>query len=196
MTAGQEIAALITAHGLWVLIPLAVIEGPVITVVVGGLASLGLVDPLIAFPLLILADLAGDALLYASGRGVRIDRIPLVGRRLQLPRARMVPLVRGMRRHATRLMVLGKLTHAAGFAVLIAAGAARVSVLQFVIVNLLASVPKSLAFFALGYVFGQAQERIGHWLSVGSGAVLLAISLGGGLVLILRHRSRRALPSG
>jgi membrane protein DedA with SNARE-associated domain len=196
MTAGQEIAALIAAHGLWVLIPLAVIEGPVITVVVGGLASLGLVDPALAFALLVLADLAGDSLLYAGGRGLRIDRIPVIGHRLHLPRARIVPLVRGMRRHATRLMVLGKLTHAAGFAVLIAAGAARVSVLQFVVVNLLASLPKTLVFFALGYAFGQAQERIGHWLSVGSGAVVLALAIGGGLALVLRHRSRRALPSG
>lgn len=195
MTAGQEIAALVMAHGLWVLVPLAVLEGPIVTVIVGGLASLGLIDPALAIVLLVLADVAGDAVLYAGGRGLRIDRIPLIGARLRLPRAQLVPLIRGMRRHATRLMVLGKLTHAAGFAVLIAAGAARVSLAQFLVVNLLASVPKTLAFFALGYGFATAQERISHWLSLGSGAVLGVAAVAAGLVLVFRHRARKDLHS-
>lgn len=195
MTAGQEIAALVMAHGLWVLVPLAVLEGPIVTVIVGGLASLGLIEPAVSIILLVLADVAGDCVLYAGGRGLRIGRIPLIGPRLRLPRAQLIPLIRGMRRHATRLMVLGKLTHAAGFAVLIAAGAARVSLTQFLVVNLLASVPKTLAFFALGYAFATAQERISHWLSVGSGAVLGTVAVAALLVVVFRHRARKDLRS-
>lgn len=168
MTAGPELAALIAAHGLAVLLPLAVIEGPVVTLAAGAMASLGLVAPGPALACLIIADLLGDLLIYAGGRGLfrRIGRTR---------RGRLVPLMRAMRQRAGRLLLAGKLTHAAGFAVIAAAGAARVPPGRFIAFSLLGAVPKSAALFALGYGFAQAQDRIAHGL--GWGSALLAAGL-------------------
>lgn len=186
MTIGAEIMGQISTYGLWVLAPLGVIEGPLVTIVAGGLVSLGLLSFWPAFVCLLVADVAGDCLLYAVGRGLRLDRLPLIGPRLRVPRATMVPLVRRVRQNGVRLLILGKLTHAAGFAVLIAAGVARVGIGRFLLANTLASVPKTLALLLAGYLFGQAQERVADWLTVGSGAAVLL--LGG--VLWLAHPRR------
>ena len=68
MTAADSVLQLLQAHGLLLLFPLAVIEGPIVTVVAGWLARLGHFRLEWAMPILILADLVGDSLLYGLGR--------------------------------------------------------------------------------------------------------------------------------
>lgn len=188
MTTGAEVIHQIATHGLWVLAPLGVVEGPVVTIIAGWLVSLGLLPTLPAVVCLVVADVVGDCLLYAAGRGVRLDRLPLIGPRLRVPRDRLVPLVRAIRQNDIRLLVLGKLTHAAGFAVLIAAGVARIGLGRFILTNTLASIPKTLALFVLGYLFGRAHEQMAEWLSYGSATALAALILVAGLWLVHRRR--------
>lgn len=193
MTEG-ELIGLVAAHGLWVIAPLAVLEGPVVSILTGWLVSLSILNPYMAFAVLLVGDVVGDALLYAAGRGARLDKLPLIGPKLRLPRAQMVGLVRGVREHGVRLLVLGKLTHAAGFAVLIAAGAARMNFALFLLVNTLTSIPKTLAFLALGYLFGHAHERIADWLQVGSGVLLAVIAGVAALVWFVKRRAPSCQP--
>jgi membrane protein DedA with SNARE-associated domain len=191
MTTGAEVIHQIATHGLWVLAPLGVIEGPVVTIIAGWLVSLGLLSAVPAVICLVVADVVGDCLLYAAGRGLRLDRLPVIGPRLRVPRERMVPLVRAIRQNDVRLLVLGKLTHAAGFAVLIAAGVARVGPGRFILLNTLASIPKTLVLFGLGYLFGRAHEQVAAWLSYGSATLLAVLVFGAGLWLA--HRRRAAI---
>lgn len=88
-----------------------------------------------------------------------------------------------------RVLILAKLTHAAGFAALIGAGAARMRFWPFLLANLLASVPKSLFFVAIGYLFGEAHEAIGEWLTIAS-AVMLVLVAGGIMIWLRRRRAR------
>lgn len=181
MIDGADLPGFIAAYGLAVLAPLSVLEGPVVTLIAGWLSSLGLLPPLGVFLCVVLGDLVGDALAYAAGRGLRLDRLPLVGRFFRIPRVTLVPLVRAVRANGVRLLVLGKLTHAAGLAVLLAAGAARMPFGLFLVVNLLAGIPKSAALMGLGYALGEAHERIADWISYGS-AALAGLLLTGGAV--------------
>ena len=92
------------------------------------------------------------------GRGL-LDWLPLsIRRKFGVSRRRMAQMIRTFRDNGVRLLVIGKLTHAAGFAVLFAAGAARMPFLTFVLANLLATIPKSLILFAIGYMFGSAMR--------------------------------------
>ena len=177
------ITQLIAANGLWILAPLSILEGPIVTVIASWLSRIGLLDPVAAFVCVVLGDVVGDAIMYAAGRGVRLDRLPLVGRFLKIPRPTLVPLVKAIRGNSVRMLLVGKWTHAAGFAVLIAAGAARINFGLFVLVNLLASIPKSAVFFALGWTLGEAHQRVADWLSAGTAAVfsvlvIAAVALG------------------
>lgn len=187
---GDALAGLISAYGYWVLAPLAVAEGPIVTVIAGWLVALGLMQPLPVLACVVLGDLAGDLILYAAGRFVSLGRLPLVGRYLQLSRRRQVPLVRQFRSHGVRLLLLGKFTHAAGAAVLVAAGAARMDVMTFASVNLLASLPKSALLMVLGITMGAAHDRIATWLTWGP-AALVAVMLAGVGVYFYRKRARK-----
>lgn len=171
----ENIPQLITTHGLAILAPLSILEGPVVSIIAGWLVSLSLLQPLPVFVFLVAGDMIGDCALYYAGRNARVDRWPVVGRFLRVRRATLVPLIRRFRDSSVRILIIGKLTHAAGFAVLLAAGAARVPFRTFFFVNLLTTIPKCLVFLALGYGFGAAHARLASWLSWGSALVVMGL---------------------
>jgi len=191
MTGGFDLVELIRAQGLTILAPLALIEGPIVSVLGGSLAGHGLLPLKALLAVLIGADLAGDALMYAVGRrGGRLlpdrlrARLPLSG-----PLADRLRLEIGAR--GGRLLLLGKLTHGAGFAVLLAAGAARYPFGRFLAVNLLGTGIKTGALVALGWWLGDQWDRAELWIDR---AVLggLALALLGFALWLTHHRRARA----
>ena len=189
MTASAEIATIITNHGISILAPLAILEGPIVTVVAAYLASLHLLRLVDVIICVIIGDVIGDCILYFVGRGM-LDWLPLSLRmRFGVSRRRMAVLMRTFRDNGVRVLVVGKLTHAAGFAVLIAAGAARMPFGTFVLANFLATIPKSLALVALGYVFGSAHGLIAQWFSLGSVVILAGVAL---IIAVIIWRKRKS----
>lgn len=176
-----------STYGLWVLTPLAVLEGPIVTVIAGYLASLSILSLWQIVPCVVVADILGDSLLYLLGRLALGGLGPTWRDRLGLSPRRLYSLMRGFRRNGTRILVAAKLTHAAGFAALTAAGAARMPFADFLVANTIAGIPKCLFFVALGYLFGSAYETIASWLS-GEAALLLAICVGLGAFVYVRRR--------
>lgn len=186
MSTGAEISSLISNHGIAILAPLAVIEGPIVTVIAAYLARQGLLVLWQVTLCIIIADLVGDLLYYAVGRGA-LGWMPIRWReRLGITDARLSSMATLFEEQGPRVLIVGKLTHAAGFAVLVGAGAARMRIGPFLLANLIAGVPKALFLIAVGYLFGSAHDAIGHWISVVSAVLLVA--MGGGLVYWLRRR--------
>ena len=176
-----EIAlSLLAAHGVALVAPLALIEGPIMTILAAWLAQRGVLDVGAVTVTVILADLLGDALLYAAGRhgGRAVLRV------LRLGDAQVDTLALSLRARAPALLIGAKLTHAAGAAVLFAAGAAHVPFGLFMACNLAATLPKSLGFVLLGWWFGEAHARLGGWI----GWVALGLTLLAALLFILFRR--------
>lgn len=182
MTLYFDVAGLVTTHGLAVLALLAVIEGPIVTVIAASLAAQGLLNGKEVIICVVLADLVGDSLLYGIGRGLLGKLSPRWRKRLGLSTEHIATLVSAFAGSGTQLLIAGKWTHAAGFAVLVAAGAAHMKYIRFVLVNLLATIPKSLLLFIVGYFFGTALIEPAGWLSSG------ALALGGIFALIVLVR--------
>lgn len=187
-----DLIALIRDHGITLLTPLAVLEGPVVAVIAGYLVSLNLLALRMVILCLVLADVAGDLAVYALGRFGR-RAIPFGAlSRLGMTRLRVARMVRGFRARGTRFLVIGKLTHAAGFAVMLAAGIVRMNPARFLAISLLTSLPKVVVLVALGHVFGTA------WLATPEvpGAVWVALApaaLAG--VVIWGGRRRQEAPT-
>jgi len=186
MISPETVTALVGQYGLWVLAPAAVAEGPIVTVIAGWLARIGLLDLRAVFALVVLADLVGDVVFYSLGRWV--PRMPQRLRlRLGLNEARLAALAGHFHCRGGRSLVFGKLTHSAGALVLVAAGMARMPLGRFVFWNLAATLPKSALFLALGWGLGDAHALIGDWIAAVSLALLLPIGWIG-LCLLRRHR--------
>lgn len=186
MISPETVTALVGQYGLWVLAPAAVAEGPIVTVIAGWLARIGLLDLRAVFVLVVLADLAGDVVFYGLGRWVPLmpQRLRL---RLGLNETRLDALAGHFHCRGGRSLVFGKLTHSAGALVLVAAGMARMPLGRFVFWNLAATLPKSALFLALGWGLGDAHALIGDWLATGS---LVALGLIAALGLWSLHVRR------
>ena len=88
---------LLQAHGLLLLFPLAMVEGPIVTVLAAYLARLGHLNLAAVFIVVIVADLVGDAVLYLVGRLSHGSLPPRWRARLGLDEARQAALERYFR---------------------------------------------------------------------------------------------------
>ncbi|MFA5872252.1 MAG: DedA family protein [Parcubacteria group bacterium] len=161
-----------------VLFPIAEIEGPVITIIAGFLASLGYLNIFVALAVMILGDVTGDSVHYAIGRWGREKFVSRWGKYIGITRARVEGLDRHFENHRFKTFAIGKIAHGVGGAVLVAAGMARVPFREFLFDNLLITIVKSSILITVGYYFGQAYVRIGSYLEFMGIATL-------GLVVIL-----------
>jgi len=174
-----------------IIAPLALIEGPVISVISGYLAKVGLVPLQLVFVVLVVADLAGDLVLYGIGRKGRTGiALPWLSR-FGVTRRRLAHVIRAFRKNDARILVMGKLTHSAGFAVLVAAGMARMPLLRFLALNLLATVPKVMICVALGWWFGAVADRVGNWLLGGTLLVVFCAIVFAAIQLSNRNRNKK-----
>lgn len=181
----EAIRAVLQDQGLAILFVLALIEGPIVTVIAGALAGAGVFDPLSVLVVAVAGDMAGDLMLYGLGR-----YCPKLAARLFGPG--MTQDMGGLRQVFARrggwLLILGKLTHVAGFAVILTAGFVRMPLGPFLGFSVAATLPKVMALVAAGWVFG---------LSFGAGdlgLVLVVLALtGGAAVLYLTWWRRRCV---
>ncbi|OHB24892.1 MAG: hypothetical protein A2542_00640 [Parcubacteria group bacterium RIFOXYD2_FULL_52_8] len=182
----DTITILLQEYGYFFLFPVAVAEGPIVTVIAAFLASLELFHVAIVYVVVVAADLFGDVIFYVIGRWG--GNLPWMAR-LGLHTARAEQLTKHYETHGGKILVMGKLTHAAGFAVLLAAGAAKMSIGKFLWYNTLATLPKSLAFVLLGYFFGHAYNQVDTYLEKGSLVIFLLLCCVGAYSIYYHKRS-------
>lgn len=161
---------LLAAGTYLVLFPLSVIEGPIVTIVAGFLASLGLVNIFLVYLVVISGDLTGDGLCYAVGRWGLKRFAGRWGKYIGVTPARLLRMDDHFEKHSGKTLLLGKLTFGLGSLALVGAGAAKMKPGRFVLYNALGTLPKSLALLAVGYYFGKAYAQAGsvlNYLAIG-----------------------------
>ncbi len=180
------------AYGSALILPLSVVEGPAVSAATGLLSSQGYVGWPLAMTLLVCGDLIGDLIYYWIGRS-GLTPLSAISRRLGLSEAFSPEFQRDLKQHSTKMLFVGKWTHAIGCVVLVASGMLRLKLSHFLFVNLLATVPKSGALFAFGYYAG---NNIGFFeRHAVLGSLLLGIAGVACVALILRQaRVIRARP--
>lgn len=149
----------------FILFPITIIEGPIITVIGGFLSSLGYLNVFIVYGVVIVGDLIGDSLYYAIGRWGRGGFIKRWGKYIGLNEKRTEHLEKHFENHSGKTLIIGKLTHAVGVVALFAAGVAKMPFWEFIWYNFIASIPKSLIFIIIGFYFGKAYSRISQYLN-------------------------------
>jgi membrane protein DedA with SNARE-associated domain len=181
---------LLQAHGLWLLFPLATVEGPIVTVLAAYLARLGHMNLFLIYWIVVAADLFGDAVFYWVGR-LGHGSVPERWRhRLGLDAARQAALEEHFRQAGGRTLIIGKLTHAAGLIVILSAGSAQMPFGKFMLYSTIGTLPKSLFFVVLGYSLGAAYAAIDSWIFRAT-VVVFAAMLIGGLLWLLHRRAKR-----
>jgi membrane protein DedA with SNARE-associated domain len=175
----SEILGLLSAHPYAVLLPLAIVEGPLVTIACGVLVASSQIGFWPVLAIVVAGDLVGDSALYALGRWGGIRMITRWARQDTI--ARIVALQDQFLRKADRVLVAGKLTHAVGAPVLIAAGIVRMAFGRFLTINFLATVPKSFGLLCVGYAFHSGYTAIGQNMMY----YYIILLIVGGIVLYL-----------
>ena len=169
----------IGSYGAVILLPLSVLEGPIVTVLAGYASRLGMFQIPVAFFIVVLGDLIGDALFYLMGwRGLRLFPQTWLARLGLLP-DRVAALSDHFADKGGRTLILAKISHSAGAAVMVAAGMARMNFGMFMWFNLLGTLPKSAVLLALGYVLGEAATKLGPTITEGSMIMLALLGIAG-----------------
>ena len=142
-------------YGYAALLPLILVEGPAATVLAGILAAHGLLDLAVIYPVTLLCDLIRDLAYYAVGRWLPRLLSFHNWRWTASVRERTAVVAPLVRANAGKMIVVGKLTHFAGFAVLLAAGAVQVPVFRYLAYNFVSALPKSALLLLVGYSFAE-----------------------------------------
>ncbi len=161
---GAQILSAIETWGYAVILPLSVIEGPLVAIVAGFLVSLGKLDWFTAFVVLMVGDFIGDALYYYIGyvgHGPVVERI---ARRIGVTDARMQALERAFKKHDWKILLINK-TQAIGSVVLYYGGAVRMGFWRFQWINTLGSIPKVALFQIVGFYFGTGLLQLQTYLT-------------------------------
>lgn len=151
----DSITPIIIEYRYWILIPLSLIEGPIVAFAAGTLASLGYFNIFILEFLFIARDLATDMLYYALGvfaeRGKTVQRLL---RKIGVTADHLDKARELWRTHPWRTMFFGKLAYGIAPSFFVVAGMVRMSVPRFLKYNVvIASFQYGVALL-LGYFFG------------------------------------------
>lgn len=143
-----------------ILIPLAIIEGPIVTVVAGFLVTLKVFNPLLVYVVMVIGDVVGDAGIYYIGySGKRfLKYFKITDEKLE--RAKNY-----FKDNHKKAIIMSKLVHGIGFTGLIAAGASHVPYKRYFVTCTLISVVQSFIMLMIGIFFGHAYVVIGKYLN-------------------------------
>lgn len=157
--------ALITAYGYTILVPLAIVEGPIITVIAGFLASSGIFNPVIVYIIAISGDLIGDTIAYSIGRwGGRL----LKGKLGKFLGATPEKLEAAKQRFASshrKTIILSKVLHGIGITGLTAAGILKIPYFKYITTCVSISLVQSAILLSLGLFVGSAYVQIGKYMN-------------------------------
>ena len=191
--APDQLLLWLSTYKYFTLFPLAVAEGPIITVIAGFLASMGLLNFWLAYIIIIIGDLAGDALHYAFGRWGGRSFIDRWGKYFGVGPGQIGPIEEQFAKRGDKLLFIGKMLQGVGGAFLIAAGFIKMPFGKFIFANMLATFIKSFLLLLLGFYFGHALAAIDGYLEKAS-LISIGAALFGALVYFLYLRKNNKAP--
>ena len=153
------------------LFPGLVVEGPVLTLMAGILASPAggsIMNVFTLFWVVYIADITGDTLYYVLGRYGGRPAVKRFGHYVGLTIERFTFVENYFEKHGGKTLALGKISHGFGWPIMAAAGSARMSYGRFILINALVSIPKSIFLVLLGYYYGESFEILSHYIGTGS----------------------------
>lgn len=173
-------------HKYVAIFPIAVVEGPIITLISGFLISLNYLDPAPTFMVVVSGDLISDSFFYVVGRFGRatFERISW----FRIPEEKFKKLEERFKAHPMRTIALGKISYGLAGFFLMAAGASKIAYRKFLVYAAPPTALKSFSLLMIGYYSGRAYEYFDVYLGYYGLLVLVVVPLGYALVGYLEER--------
>lgn len=157
------------------LFPVAMIEGPIISIMAGFLIANGVLNLPATYAILILGDLVGDSIYYAIGKWGGRPFIRRWGYIFGLTEEKLLSAQKRYEHHGRKALIVGK-TQPWGSVVLAIAGITQMPFRNFLWINFLSSTVKSAVLLVIGYYIGQSYMRISGYINY-FGAAMIAVTV-------------------
>lgn len=158
----EEIYQLILNYKYPLLLLVAIIEGPIISIFCGFLLRLGELSFWPTYLVLILADLIGDVVLYSAGYFWGQGFINRFGRFFGITEGRIEAVKKIFHKHKNKILFISKVTMGLGFGVitLITAGLVKIPFKRYMTINMTGQFVWSGLLLIFGYFFGHLYNSI------------------------------------
>lgn len=179
MPTASPILAWLVAYRYAIVYPLAIIEGPILSIISGFLVRTGFFAFWPIYLLLMAGDLTGDAVWYAIGRHGALPFIKRFGRFFNMTGDDLEKMQGVFLEHQKKILFISKLTTGFGFAVvtLMAAGAARVPFKKYITINFFGQFIWTGALMAVGFFLGNLYSVIDKSLRWGFIVAMILLAL-------------------
>lgn len=142
-----------------VLLPLAILEGPIVSLVAGFLVSSGVLDPLLSFMILLFGDIIPDTIFYYIGYfGNKTGRIRAYFSRMHFFAEHGKIIEQLWMRHGLKTMFFGKLAYGFALPFLVSAGAIRLPFRKFISYAIPVTVFQYGIIMSVGYLLGSSYQ--------------------------------------
>lgn len=170
-----------------IIIPLAIAEGPIISVICGFLTTLNVFNPLVVYLVMVLGDITGDGIFYYIGhKGKKLFRYFKINEE-KIEKAKIY-----FENNHKKAIAGSKIMWGIGTAGLIAAGALHVPYKRYFKTCALYSLAQSFIMIMLGVFFGQAYEIIGKYFNYYS-SIISVVALAAILFFIFMRKYKMSL---
>lgn len=160
--------SLILQYRYLVLFPLAAFEGPVISLIVGFLVSVGQFDFLPAYAVLLLGDIIPDTFYYYIGRlGDKKNLVRKYASKKGII-SQNIPLLKKLwHDHGKKTMFLGKLAYGLSTPFLISAGLVKMPYKKFISYAVPVSFFQYFVLLTAGYYLGSSYQAAEKYFKIG-----------------------------
>ncbi len=155
----------IATYRYLVLLPAAIIEGPIVSIIAGFLISVHTMEFWIVLGILVIGDVIGDVLLYGVGRWGSDSIVKRWGPAFGATPERMDTFEKLFKSNEKKMLLFGKWGHAFGFPILVSAGVIKENLGEFIWINVLGTIPKTLFLILIGFYFGTAYLNIDRYFT-------------------------------
>ena len=163
--------SILLTYRYWVLLPLAIVEGPMLAFVCGLLVSLGYLNPVFTLLILVLGDIIPDTIFYLSGRyGSERPIVQRWAARIGVTNEHLADAKRLWNSHPGKTMLMSKFAYGISSAFLFMAGLMRMPIYTFYGYSVSISFAHYIVIMTVGYFFGAT--------IVGAGEIVRMIEYG------------------
>jgi len=160
----EYIYTLILTYKYWILLPIAIFEGPIISVISGFLVAHDVLNFYMAYLIIVLGDIIGDCLYYWLARIYGAKFVLTIGKYLGVTQKKMDIMGRLLRKHFVKTMLFSKGGQIAPMPTIVFSGMSKISFKRFFVVTTGITIVKSLLLILLGYYFGESYELFAKYL--------------------------------
>jgi len=158
--AGQQIFQFLSHYGYAIMLPLMIIEGPVVTIIAAMLASLGAFNVFVVLILSIIGDMGGDIIFYGLGYKYGMGFVRHVGKYIGITENLVLKMEKYFERHGGKTIFAVKSTTGLCWATFTTAGIVKMDFKKFVKYSFLGGIVWSGFLVAMGYFYGYLWREI------------------------------------